>query len=123
MTAKDVKIDYYYSLKPTDFPLLEKLELYQNVPPQQSPSDLSLKIELRPDNTEDNRRLYLSFEGVVNLRLVPWSSFVQFSLIEIKPISDRQWEHLKYEVGEIEENTLSFLCRDFNAAISDGKGR
>lgn len=115
----DAKLDQYYSLKPVDFSVLERLELYQIVPPQQSPSDLSLKIELRSHRTTDNRRLCLSFSGVVNLRLVPWSSFVQFPLIEIRSIGDRHWENIKYEVKELENNALSFFCRDFDVTIKD----
>lgn len=61
----------------------------------------------------------LLLSGVVNFRLVPWSSFVKFPFIEIKAIDDRQWEHLQYEVQETENNTLSFLCRDFEASVED----
>jgi len=121
MTDKDIKIEHYYALKPVDFSVLERLELSQTVPPQQTPSDLSLNIVLHSPRRTDKRRLCLSFDGVVNFSLVPWSSFVQFPLIEIRAIGDRQWEHLQYEVRETENNTLSFVCRDFDASIEDGE--
>lgn len=117
---KNIKIEHYYALKPVDFSILERLELSQTVPPQQSPSDLSLQIVLR-SHRRDDQHLCLSFSGVVNFRLAPWSSFVQFPFIEIKAIGDRQWEHLQYEVQEAENNTLSFVCRDFEASVEDVK--
>ena len=121
MTDKDIKIEHYYALKPLDFSVLERLELSQTVPPQQTPSDLSLNIVLHSPRRTDKRRLCLSFDGVVNFSLVPWSSFVQFPLIEIRAIGDRQWEHLQYEVRETENNTLSFVCRDFDASVENGE--
>jgi hypothetical protein len=126
MTTKDVKIEHYYALKPIRFPVLAKLELYQEAPPRQSPSDLSLEIELRPGKNTDSSRLCLSFSGVVSLRLVPSSSFVQFPFLEIRSIRDRHWENLRYEVEDTEGNTLSFFCKDFEvtlkeAGISKGK--
>jgi hypothetical protein len=119
MTTKDVKIEHYYALKPIRFPVLAKLELYQEVPPRQSPSDLSLEIELRSGKNTDSSRLCLSFSGVVSLRLVPSSSFVQFPFLEIRSIRDRHWENLRYEVEDIESNTLSFFCKDFDATLKE----
>lgn len=119
MTKKDVKIEHYYTLKPTRFTVLDRLELSQAVPPRQSPSDLSLQIVLRSGKNTDDSRLCLSFSGVVSLRLVPASSFVQFPFLDIRSIGDRHWENLRYEVEDAEGNSLSFFCKDFEATLGE----
>ncbi|SRR6266699_2599603 len=120
MDEKDETIDYYYSLKPTDFPILERLDIHQDVPYQGRPVELSLEIRMRPPSDTDRRRLLLSFQGVRDLRLIQpsWSEF-HMSLIEINSIRSQQWENLNYQVKETEEASLSFLCKHFDTTIED----
>ena len=121
MTEEYTMIERYYSLKPTDFPILERLEIQQSMTLDEvSPPELCLEIELRPRSKTDHRRLFLSFIGVkeLQLRQPSWSE-VQFTFLEINSIQTQQWENLRYKVKESEENALSFFCKSFHAAIKE----
>jgi len=119
MTEEYTTIERYYSLKPTDFPILERLEIQQSMTVDEvSPPELRLEIKLRPRGRTDHRRLFLSFLGVreLQLRQPSWSE-VQFTFLEINSTQTQQWENLRYKVKESEEDSLSFFCKRFHAAI------
>lgn len=105
MINQDADITNYWSLNPREFHLLDRLVLSQTYPAKRSSELLSLDLVLRSKETSDRRRLYLSFNGVEDLQLTPHASLIQLLLLEIRSIRDRQWENLKYEVKETEEDT------------------
>jgi hypothetical protein len=115
MSDEDQAIRKYYSLRPTDFTILLRLELQQLVFPDSTP-DLVIEIELGTDDG-DNRRLLLSFAGVRDARIQqPSLSLFDIPFIEICSIRDRQWEDLSYKV-RCKEDLISFICRSFDAHI------
>lgn len=123
MIEKDPKIERYYSLDPTRFSVLERLEVCQSHFPGEQP-DLSLKIELLPPARDDERKLLLSFSGVRGLRFEQEAtSLLQMVFITIDSIKGNGWEGLNYEVREEEENSLSFVCQSFDAFLEDNLGK
>jgi len=119
--ANDEKITQYYALSPQKFSVLEKLIIEQNFS-QKNPAsapELDLEIQLRTNEESPSRRLTLKFHGIRDLHLQQpsWSVFI-LTLIEITSIEDRQWESIKYSVNETEDETLSFLCQDFEMHVT-----
>lgn len=113
--VEDHCIAEYYSLKLSSFHILEKLEICQD-----EINGTSLGLVLRATGHEDKRRLFMKFNSVVNLRLTPQpGTALSICQLEITPIKDLQWESVNYSVKEVEDDTLSFLCRDFSARIEE----
>ena len=119
MIHDDKAMSQYWSLNPREFYLLDQLILSQTYPAKRSTEILTLELVLRPIEAMDRRRLVLSFSGVEELQVTPHASLIQFLMLEIRSIRDRQWENLKYEVKETEEDTLSFYCASFEANIEE----
>ncbi len=117
MIYEDQAIKNYYSLSPTQFNILVKFALEQQTHPEASPPELSLEIELRPDNEADNRRLSLSFFRVRNLELIQpsWSLF-KIAHLAIISTREEQLEDLNYSVTS-DDNSVSFLCKSFDVTI------
>lgn len=118
MNSISNKIDEYYKIKQIDFPIIQVFELKQNFTEGATP-ELSLKILLKSRNKNEKKHLQLYFEGIRELGLKQ-SSLSEFDMpfIKIENISELQWEHLNYKVKD-EDDTLSFLCRDFHVNIID----
>jgi hypothetical protein len=112
----DARVAQYYELRPLDFDEVERLELRQSAADEGF--ETALEIALRPIDARRADRLVLSFAGVLNLRLTPPERrVIQFVLLEIHCVRDRQWEGVSYSVMETENHTISFLCREFSANI------
>ena len=114
MIDEDDKIEYYWSLKPSHFPTLGRMELLQHTR-ERMRQDLTL--ELLPRDPSDSRRMLLVFKGVLELRFIPggWSLVPVY--LEITSISQRQWEAVPYKVSDNEDLDFSFFCKDFTVAI------
>jgi len=116
MTKNDTKLQHYHSLRQKEFNFLSKLEIEQTG--SMHAQSLQIVIELLPSNLSESNaeKLVLSFKGVRKLRIIQadWS-VVQFPLLEVRDIRQRQLESLSYEVVDNEHNVLSFMCRDFDA--------
>jgi hypothetical protein len=111
VTDNDEAISKYYSLHPTDFPLLLRLEVLQVLTPDETP-DLVISLELGQESS--NRRLLLTFTGVREAKIQqPSLSLFQISFLEISSIRESQWEDLSYKV-RCEDDLISFLCRSFD---------
>ncbi len=65
---------------------------------------------------EGDERLELSFYNIQEFKLGNINNLFRM-LIDIIDISDRQLEECKYIVEELEYNTFSFQCYDFNYKI------
>jgi hypothetical protein len=118
MTDYERALEHYQSLDPTLFDVLDRFEVCQNHSSEDEQYEISLEIRLRSlENEEDDlRRLRLSFSGVRNLK-VDFQGFMHFPLINIRSIRHYQWEKLNYEVEDAENNTFSFVCKDFEAFL------
>ena len=118
MPISDAAIEHYQSLRPTDFGVLERLEIRKST--VSGVNNVCVDVELRANLETDGRRLTLSFAGVVDLKLTPpGTSRLHFSYIEVLSIRDRQWEGRNYMVFETEQDAdFSFLCRDFTAKLA-----
>lgn len=118
MTEYEKALEYYQSLTPTLFDILDHFEVRQPHQSQDEEYEVSLEIQLRPleNEEEDPRRLRLSFFGVRNLT-VNFQGFMHFSLIRIRLIRHYQWEKLNYEVEDAEKHTFSFVCKEFKASL------
>ncbi|HET6978763.1 MAG TPA: hypothetical protein VFI24_20695 [Pyrinomonadaceae bacterium] len=116
MLSHDQAISEYYSLKPTAFTTVARLELRQHDFNDGSPPELALEIELLADNGGE-KSLLLSFEGVRELKIQqPSLSLFQIPFIEIRSIQDSQWEKLNYKV-QSENDSISFFCRSFSSEL------
>jgi len=115
MTAStDERIQRYYSINPKQSSVLTSLIMSQELPVWGEPPVLNLEIVLQA-NEESGKRLLLKFKGVRSLVVrQPDFSVFNVSLIEISSIKNMQWETAKYAVKELEEQSISFTCQEFD---------
>jgi hypothetical protein len=114
---EDSKIAAYHNLKPLKYSTVEKLTIDQ---PIRDGGRMFLVLTLRSRNEADRSRLVLSFTKVRNLKLDPYNSYLDFSLLLIVGLDDG-WEEVNYKVFNDEQDVeFSFICDDFTAAIEDG---
>ena len=114
--SDDPRIETYYSLQPFKFHHVERLEIHQ-ISPEEGYVTF-LEMVLRHSDPADNRRLFLKFEGVLNLRITPpMRAPLYMTQLEIGSIRDRQWEGANYSVKEVEDEAISFLCRYFTSTV------
>lgn len=117
MTNKELKIEQYYSIQPTKYSIIERLQIDQEVSYENHLYQLSLVITLRTTDDSDANRLVLSFSKVRELHLSPGISALQLSFLNIVHV-DGQWEDVNYKVSESEQDIeFSFLCDDFTATV------
>ena len=112
------KIQRYYALKPAiEFPSLNRLEWATTpiIPTPGCTCDLALHLSKSPDGGA-RRELVLEFENVTEVQFNPALKCV---VLEIRDVSARQWDSVKYEVRDSENQTLSFFCRDFSFSVRD----
>jgi hypothetical protein len=109
--SSDAAIEHYWSLRPTRFPSLERLVVFQDTV-EEDPPFLSLELELVGTDTQS---LHIVFRRVQDLKMHFPGGHRQVFL-EITSIRDYQWEGLRYHVVD-EEPQLSFYCRDFEAKL------
>ena len=75
---------------------------------------------MKLSNSNNKKKLMLKFKGVVNLQITPPERCpIYFSQLEIYSIKDRQWEGVRYSVKEVENDTISFLCKNFTVSIEE----
>lgn len=114
----DPQIEGYQRLRPFEFGLLERLELFQAVDSEAS-TGLALALHLRSAAAPNRgKRLRLAFEGVRGLRIGDLDGLIHFTL-EIQSIRDRRMEGLSYQVAEGEYNAFFFYCREFTSALEE----
>ena len=117
MTKKELKIEQYHSIRPTRYPIVEHMQVDQEVSRERSIYNLSLVITLRSRSESDASRLLLSFSKVRNLRLNPENAEISFSLLTIVPVIDG-WEEVSFKVFNDEQDIeFSFFCDDFEANL------
>jgi hypothetical protein len=76
-----------------------------------------LLLHLTPLRDDQKRsELILTFQGVRNVRFA--AAGVQ-PLLEIRHTSGQQWEGVRYEVRDRENDTIYFLCNDFSASVRE----
>lgn len=96
--AVDKKIADYYSLKPTAYPLLESLTLWQDIGPS-GVFEQFLSIALSKDGGHSGTRLLLEFAGVRRLEIrQPELSQITLSYVEILPGRNLPDIHSEYLV-------------------------
>ncbi len=119
MRSHELAIEGYWALQPRQFPVLVRLTVEQEHVPGSIP-DITLTIELRPSQRDDRRRLRLWFQGVSDLSYTPGAtSLLQLWPLEISSTQSMGWERSKrYRVVEIEDQSLSFYCREFRSELA-----
>jgi hypothetical protein len=110
------KIERYLALTPIKFTVVREVVIRQEALKGETPSlDLTLTLAQR---SSVNPSLRLVFRGVRDLQIrQPSLSLFETIDIEITNTSSNQWEDSRYAVKELEEDSLSFICADFEAAI------
>ncbi|MBA2379550.1 MAG: hypothetical protein H0V76_08245 [Blastocatellia bacterium] len=122
MTEKEIKIEQFHSVRPTKYPLVEHLEIKQELSRERLTYEMSLMLTLRSSNDSDSSRLVLSFSKVRNLKLNPENAEISFSLLLILPMNEG-WEDVSFRVFNDEQNVeFSFFCDDFEANLVDSQG-
>jgi hypothetical protein len=115
MTKKEIKIERFHSMRPTDYPIVEHLEINQAVSRDRLTYEMSLTLTLRSPNDSDNSRLVLSFSKVRNLKLDPENAELSLSRLLILP-KNEGWEDVNYIVFNDEQDVeFSFVCDGFEA--------
>ncbi len=109
MMNSDKAVEYFQSLNPSLFDVLDRFEVRQTKPDEDSKVQLIVEIWLR--------HLHLTFFGVRDLKFQAQGLVKGFEL-SIRSIKDYQWEGLRYEVHDKESLTpLSFYCWRFEADL------
>ena len=114
----DTNIEHYYLLKPNQFPIVERLEVYQPIGDE---IITNLNLTLRASNDTNSERLLVSFLDVRDLEFQPFVQPLQFLILRISSLQDRQWERVNYQVHNAEQDvSFSFLCFGFKATLNRG---
>lgn len=119
MRSNDMAPEEYLALRPSQFPVLVRFNVEQHHVPG-SIADVTLTIELRPSEPEDQRRLRLWFRGVSDLTYAPGAtSLLQLWPLKISSTHEMGWESSKrYRVVETEEESVVFYCREFSSELA-----
>ena len=122
----DPKITEYYRCEPRWFPIARSFRIVEIVEIVESDRQaapairIDLHIELGPIDRTDTATLRLTFFDVRQLKLQqPQLSHWPVGPLFITSIRDRQWEGANYGVSDSENESLSFICRDFEVMLSD----
>ncbi len=113
------KITKYYSLRPTDFPVLVRLTIYNNISKIDEPHIVNVEAVLTKKGKSDKQQLFINFIDVTNCTMIQSTSPLEMTQIEIASIKDSQWETANYKVTETENPFITFtlMCKDFTATI------
>lgn len=118
-TRSDKALEYYLSLNPAFFDVLDRFELRLReiwIDTYSSTYILSLDIRLSPGISDDPRRMHLFFDHVENLQLTTRGYCFPLPLT-IHSLRNDQWEYLKYSVTDHEDEALCFYSRTFEAQL------
>jgi hypothetical protein len=78
---------------------------------------VELTMECR--DREPHFALTVYFSGVQRLRISEFGCPVMRIIgLYVKDISDRQWEDIRWEVGDYEDNEISFFCAEIRIVSS-----
>lgn len=98
--------------------VLEKLEIGQRTAMPEGHFDATMTVRLRSPQPDDPRRLEVTFFGVRNLRIAPAEGTVlSIGHLDIRDVDERGWEDIAYEVVDLEEDAIRFLCKSFSAQM------
>ena len=109
----------YYAIKPVRFNWMTRFEWSVDTAGPGLSRTLTVHLT-SSENSESGAELVMSFRDVTNLRFEA-AGMVQ-PLLEVRDISERQWEGVKFEVRDSENETISFLCRDFSFSVREQAG-
>ena len=109
------KIQEYGSLHPFDFDMVGRLELVVTPLIQGYTTQLTLRC-ISSRGERKAQVLVLNFEEVRDLKFrAPGAPFQTF--LDVRDVSDRQWDRVKYQVLDNENAMISFFCNDFSFRI------
>lgn len=78
---------------------------------QNSASRYLLKLDLAQAETAGSPAISVSFENVANLSISEvGGGLTQFLCLRVIDVSDRQWAGIKFEVRDLERDSISFAC-------------
>lgn len=113
----DEVIEYYYSLIPRRFPVIERLAIHQ--PVEDDLPKTTLDLVLRARDSSNTARLVLSFCDVRSLQLQPSVQPLELDALQIVSLQDRQWEWINYQVHNAEQDVdFSFFCSSFEVTLN-----
>ena len=116
MSPTSEKIQQYNALQPIHFSLMSRFEWVSA--PLESGYSQTLVLHLTSLQDDQHRaELVLDFQGVRNIRFTAVG--LAQPLLEIRDVSNQQWDGVSYEVRDRENDTISFLCRDFSASLRE----
>src|SRR4051812_22270205 len=103
---------HYESLVPKSFRIVQRMSIHHVPGP---PASRSLVLDMVGSEGASGG-LQLRFFDVRNLAFrQPLLSVWSMGPLEIRDISSRGWEDVRYEVLDPEEDAISFLCARFDA--------
>jgi len=74
----------------------------------------SLVLDLAEDEKSGSRAVSLQFDTVADLMLSDFGGGItQVLALEVRDISQQQWDRQRYQVVEVERNALSFRCQSY----------
>lgn len=107
----------YNALGPSNFRLVDSIAVRQS--DQQAGWECSLEIRLRHIDPREDRRLVLSFGGVIGLRLAPPTRMIiQYVNLDISSVRGRGWGAVNYAVRDVLAGSISLLSRELK--VSEG---
>jgi len=117
-SSNDPMLARFRDMHQTRFPVVLSMEFLQTHVSEELGYSLALVVTLSPLSGANSAVIKLSFEGVRNLSFTPGTAMpILLTRLTINRVSHWQWEGVGYEVKEIEDDTISFICRDFTAEM------
>jgi hypothetical protein len=74
------------------------------------PLSSSISLVLQTAKPRGNFRVQLRFTGVINFELRQFGGYTQILGFDVLDVSDRQWDGIKFEVIDNEDQKFHFLC-------------
>jgi hypothetical protein len=111
------KIGGYMTLRPARFSFLERLTIEKSFSETRSATSI-IDVVLVGQAGQTAEKLHITFSDAVNIKIgdVNGTVGVFFSILDI---TSYQLEGLRYRVTDVENQTASFDCRDFEFFVDD----
>ncbi|MCK6503022.1 hypothetical protein L6R53_06445 [Myxococcota bacterium] len=109
------KIEEYWSLTPSRFRFLESMVLDRRLC-EHAAEPYNLTLTLVDEPTASSNRACFRFYGVFGLKVGDIDG-LKGLLFEVRDVSDRQMEGLRYRVIDAENGCIVFYCLDFSFEV------
>ena len=103
-------VDILGSFSFGEFDIVRELRFWYN--PRDADRNATIEMTLESSSRAPNYAMRLRFSGVSSFRVKDFgSTWTSISGFHIVDIADRQWEDVRWEVEDYENDDIGFYCR------------